>query len=233
MINKILYFLGVLCMICSVLPYVIHGVSNIGIYVLFVAGVYCFIVPYFRIKFNTAILSITAIAMSIFFAMSLAMIYIGYFNLPVENKDYTMIILGAQTKNGKPSTMLKNRLDKGIEYRLQNNFEGDIIVCGKSPESDIMKNYLVQNGVTEDQVILENLSTDTEENIYYASKIIEENTLSQDVIIVTDGFHQLRSYIIGNDKGLNVKNISSATPFLIMPSFWVRDMGGAVLEIFS
>ena len=77
--------------------------------------------------------------------------------------DY-VIVLGAQVKPEGPSRTLKLRLDKAAEYALQNP-ETTLILSGgqgeNEPESEAkaMERYLLEHGVPNRQMILEDRST--------------------------------------------------------------------------
>lgn len=95
------------------------------------------------------------------------------------NLDY-LIVLGARLNGDRVSNSLKNRLDKAIEYSelnpdtilvLSGGQDGDELI----PEAQAMFDYLIFNGVREDQMILETISTSTVENIAYSRVRIEED----------------------------------------------------------
>lgn len=98
-----------------------------------------------------------------------------------ENPDLDyLIVLGAKLNGDKVSNSLKKRLDKAIEYSelnpdtilvLSGGQEGDELTT----EAQAMFDYLTFNGVREDQMILETISTSTVENIAYSRVRIEED----------------------------------------------------------
>lgn len=91
-----------------------------------------------------------------------------------DNLDY-VIVLGAQVHADKPSVVLKYRLDEAILY-LNENPETVCIVAGgqgkNEPYSEAygMAQYLMQNGIDKERILLEDQSKTTEENLRYSRK---------------------------------------------------------------
>lgn len=91
-----------------------------------------------------------------------------------DNLDY-VIVLGAQVHADKPSVVLKYRLDEAILY-LNENPETVCIVSGgqgkNEPYSEAygMAQYLMQNGIDKDRILLEDQSKTTEENLRFSRK---------------------------------------------------------------
>ena len=96
-----------------------------------------------------------------------------------SNLDY-LIVLGARVKEDGLSKSLKSRLDKAIDY-LEENPGTVLVLSGGQGEDEpvseaaAMRDYLVFNGVSERQLILETRSFSTVENIAYSRIAIEED----------------------------------------------------------
>ena len=58
----------------------------------------------------------------------------------------------------------------------------------------------------------------------FSAQVIKEENLSSQLVICTDGFHQLRAYIYARQNGLHSYAISGRTPFWAIPSYAVREM---------
>jgi uncharacterized SAM-binding protein YcdF (DUF218 family) len=144
--------------------------------------------------------------------------------------DY-IIVLGAQVYENGPSTVLQFRLDKAIEY-LDDNPETICIVSGGQgynepfPEAVGMAAYLEDNGISEDRIILESESSNTEENIANSMVLIEETA---SVGIVTNNFHVFRAVQTAKREGLeNVCGIAADTTKLYLPNNMLREFFGEV-----
>lgn len=124
------------------------------------------------------------------------------------------IILGGGLNGDKPGSMLKNRLNLGIDYlNLHKNTK--VIVSGGQgpdevvPEAVAMKNYLIEHGISKDRILEEDKSRTTVQNIAFSKKILESIGAANDkVIIVTDDFHLYRAQLIADELG--VKNTGIA-----------------------
>ena len=87
-------------------------------------------------------------------------------------------MLGAQVKeDGTPSVALERRLTAALEsYREKRQI---LIVCGAQggdeprAEGDVMRDWLLAQGVPETDVIAETSSFNTRENLRYARAIME------------------------------------------------------------
>ena len=116
------------------------------------------------------------------------------------------IVLGAAAYDTGPSPVFASRLDHAKDL-----FERDlvryIIVTGGVGEANAISDaaigarYLIENGVPEDVVIVEEGSTITEENLKNAAKIVDALDLS-DVLVVSDPLHMKRAMLLAADAGL-------------------------------
>lgn len=143
--------------------------------------------------------------------------------------DY-LVILGAGVRGETPSLTLMQRLDKSIEY-INKYPEVKIIVSGgKGPgenisEAEAMKRYLVEHKVDEKQIIKEDRSTSTNENIKFTKQVIENIDKKENVKIalVTSDFHMFRSKAIAERNGFEVHSIPAKVLMWIEPCCYVRE----------
>lgn len=128
----------------------------------------------------------------------------GFFAKEQANLDY-IIVLGAQVYEDGPSSILKYRLDRALEY-LNENENTKCIVCGgqgyNEPFSEAfgMEKYLKEKGISELRIIMETESRNTEQNIKNSLKYIDSGS---SVGIVTNNFHMARSLQIANENGID------------------------------
>ena len=85
----------------------------------------------------------------------------------------TIIILGACVKGKKITGALQKRLDKGVEYLLAHDNTKVIVSGGQGKGEEVteafaMKSYLVDKGIDEKRIIMEEKSRSTEENLKYS-----------------------------------------------------------------
>ncbi|MGX7024052.1 YdcF family protein [Vagococcus hydrophili] len=123
-----------------------------------------------------------------------------------------MLILGAQVKgktkeDAYPSVVLRERLDTAAAY-LEEYPEAVVIVCGgqgadePDSEANVMKNYLIKQGIPKNKIIMEDTSTRTKENILNAQKKQPLNN----TVIVTSDFHVFRAKLLA--KRLGIESVS-------------------------
>lgn len=155
---------------------------------------------------------------------------------PKNNKNYSdyVIVLGAGVKGEKPSLTLMQRLDKTIEYVNNQEKESKIIVSGGQgrgediSEAQAMKKYLVNNGIKEELIIMENKSTSTNENLIFSKAIIESYTKSDigdiNIKIITSDFHAFRSNMIAKKLGYrNITFYTNSTLPALIPVMYSRE----------
>ncbi|MDR0269448.1 YdcF family protein [Paenibacillus sp.] len=108
------------------------------------------------------------------------------------------IVLGASMWGDSPSPGLKERLDEALKLYREKKFKSIIVSGGldkpeyKYTEAEGMRNYLVEQGVPEASIILENKARSTYENLLYSQEIMEEYGFSS-AVIVTHQYHGMRS----------------------------------------
>lgn len=143
----------------------------------------------------------------------------------VKNLDY-IIVLGAQVKESGPSVVLRYRLDRAVSY-LKENDNTLVIVSGgqganeKATEASVMKEYLVNNGINENRIIIEDKSNTTKENLINSKKIIRDN---KSIGIVTNNFHVYRALLIGNKYKVNAVGIPSKSNSYYLPNNLLREV---------
>ena len=116
---------------------------------------------------------------------------------------------------------------------MQKNPEAVCVVSGgkgsdeKISEAEAMRRYLVDKGLDESRIIMEDKSTSTFENIKFTFAITDKLALGRDITIVTDGFHQYRASLIAKKEGAGeVKAYSAHTEPRYAPAYWVREWLG-------
>lgn len=150
-----------------------------------------------------------------------------------EDENTTLVVLGCQVRNGAPSLMLAQRLRTAYDYLSEHESVKVVVSGGKGEdefvsEAQCMKDWLVEKGISPDMIYMEDKSVNTEENLSFSKKIIDDNGLPQRITIVTDGFHQLRADILAERTGIESNNISAKTKWYLLPTYWVREWFGVL-----
>lgn len=139
-------------------------------------------------------------------------------NDTITYSEDTIIVLGAAVHGKTPSLTLKRRLDKAVEYHVQNPDAIIIVSGGQGAQEDIseaeaMKIYLIQNGVKSDKIIKEDKSTSTTENFAFSKEILDK-TFGHDytAAFITNEYHISRAAFCADNAGLeNTTHIHSNT----------------------
>ena len=157
--------------------------------------------------------------------------YFAYGRKPQTSGEATVIVLGCKVNGDQPSLMLQRRLLAARDYLLQNPQANCVVSGGMGDnesytEAHVMKKFLVEHGIDAERVYEEDRSTSTETNLLYSLALVKGEDLSQNIILCTDGFHQLRAWMYGIRNGVDARAISGRTPVLTIPSYAVRELGG-------
>lgn len=152
---------------------------------------------------------------------------------PQPGADY-LIILGAQWKSGGPSEVLRRRLNKAVEY-LRENPDTVVIVSGgqggNEPMSEAagMRQYLVNAGIDDEKILMEDASTNTMENLVFSGRLLDKE--NDKVVIVTNNFHVFRALQIAKKQGYaNAEGMAASSVAGLMPNNLLREFLGVVKD---
>ena len=188
------------------------------------------------------VLLVLALAAVLAFGVLLGIVLTGSRD-SVRGDPRIMIILGCQVKPWGPSILLQDRLDKALEY-FEAHPDTDIVTSGAqgadepSTEAAAMRDYLVERGVPAEQILLEERSTNTLENIRYSLDVLAEHgyDVTADIAVVSNGFHLARVRMIwGRVCGGTYSLSTLAAPSSHMPSrlkMYVREPLALVKSFF-
>jgi len=142
--------------------------------------------------------------------------YIGGKNIITPDKAVKMkdidciVVLGCQVKDdGKPSSMLSDRLQRGIELYKQGSAP-KIIMSGDHgtktyDEVNTMKQVAIEAGVESGDIFMDHAGFSTYESIYRAKEIFEADK----IIVVTQQYHLYRALYIAQMLGIKAYGVSS------------------------
>lgn len=119
-----------------------------------------------------------------------------------------IVILGAAAYRGRPSPVLKARLDHGLEL-YRRGIAPRIITTGGAggdphfTESEVGRNYLVRRGVPSEAIIIEPGGESTAQSTIAVAEIMRRMNLSS-CVVVSDGYHIFRAKKLLEERGLRV-----------------------------
>lgn len=117
-----------------------------------------------------------------------------------------IVVLGAAQYVGRPSPVLRARLDHAIEL-WRAGLAPRLIVTGGRGEGDttseaaVSRRYAMRRGVPDSVIVLENTGRTTRESLHGVAAIMNGQP-RRDVILVSDPFHMLRLAILARRFGL-------------------------------
>lgn len=169
------------------------------------------------------ILLIIILLMMIAFLGVVAMVCWRETHVPAASGYDAIVVLGAQVKpDGTPSVQLQWRLDAA--YKAWEKSPCPIVTCGAqggdepAPEGVVMKDYLIGLGVPPEQVLVDDASFNTRQNIRQAAALLEDRG-AETVLIVTSDYHLPRAMALAKDEGLQATGLGSPTK----PEYWIKN----------
>lgn len=155
---------------------------------------------------------------------------------PPYDRDFIIILGCSIRKDGTLYPLLKGRVDRAIRfYHDQEEKTGMRAVFIPSggrgsdeviSEGEAMKNYLVSQGIPEEQIIPETASKTTFENMKFSKKIIDEQKKGANVVFSTTNYHVFRSGMIALSAGIHAEGIASRTKWYFWPNAQIREFIG-------
>lgn len=124
------------------------------------------------------------------------------------------IVLGAGVAGREPSPVFRERIRHGIwlyehgyvKYLIMTGGYGEGSICS---EARAAEEYAVSQGVPKEDIMTEEYSVITQENLYYARQLMKEYGC-KDALIVSDPLHMRRAMLMAADYGIEA--YSSPTP---------------------
>ncbi len=120
------------------------------------------------------------------------------------------IVLGASVVNGRLSHMLEDRMKTAV-YLYKNGKAKKLLLSGDYESEDYnevgaMKRYALENGVAEEDILLDYSGFSTYETVSRAKKLFGVNR----AVIVTQRYHLYRAIYIGRSFGMDVIGADAA-----------------------
>lgn len=236
MSGNVLLSIGILCLLYFILYIIFVDLTNVFTYFWLVAGIGCIVIKQLLEYFEKNQIVIPSIAKWIIFILFLLvclvlamteMIIISYGNREPSAKADYVLVLGAQVKGSVPSYALQKRLDAAYEYLMDNPGTKVMLSGGKGPGEDVteayaMSVYLQAMGIDKNRMILEEQSTNTDENIRYSMKLMDNP--GDKVVLVTNYFHVYRGVGVAKKQGLsNVEGLGAPTKWYTVPNQYLRE----------
>jgi uncharacterized SAM-binding protein YcdF (DUF218 family) len=118
-----------------------------------------------------------------------------------------IVVFGAAQYNGRPSPVLKARLDHAADL-YDDDIAPLVVVTGGSQPGDeftearASADYLAAKGIPQDHILRENNGTNSWQSMASAANFLKRRD-KRDVILVTDPFHSARVQAMAQELGLD------------------------------
>ena len=137
-----------------------------------------------------------------------------------------IVVLGAAQYNGRPSPVLKARLDHAAGL-FRRQLAPRVVVTGgvgagdSVSEAEVGRRYLLESaGLPDSAVASENAGRNTEASLRALAR--DSTTAGRRLILVSDGFHMLRLAIIA--RRLDLDAMGSPAPASPIQASWRREV---------
>jgi uncharacterized SAM-binding protein YcdF (DUF218 family) len=126
-----------------------------------------------------------------------------------------IVVLGAAQYAGRPSPVLKARLDHAVDLWKAGLANWLVLTGGRgtgdtTSEAAVGRRYVVRAGVAESAILLEGEGRTTTASLQAAAAILHARGLSR-AILVSDPFHMLRLQILAREFGLETYSSPTRT----------------------
>ncbi|MGN1317546.1 MAG: YdcF family protein [Lachnospirales bacterium] len=237
--KKTLSIIGVLIIIYMLLL-ILNTNVNVGIYLGLFIGASLVIIPHLPNNIFFNIIKVVFVICVCFFIFMSGFIAISSKTNTADFNEDALIVLGCGLHGSNLSKNLKDRLDTAIDYYNNNPSALIIVSGGQGPQEDIteaeaMKDYLLKNNIPENNIIMEDKSTSTNENFKFSKKILDEK-LDYDYTVsyITNDFHIYRAGKLAKLNNLNAKGYGAPTEFYsIFPNYLRESLAVIQLWIFG
>ena len=152
---------------------------------------------------------------------------------PSYDKDFVIILGSKINSDGSLTPLLKGRVDKAIEFgnqQYENNKKRIVYIpSGGKGNDEVMaealaiKKYLLEKGIKEKDIVIEDKSTSTIENMKFSKNKIDMINKDAKVSFATTNYHVFRSGVIASEQGIECDGMGSKTKWYFYTNALIRE----------
>jgi uncharacterized SAM-binding protein YcdF (DUF218 family) len=151
-----------------------------------------------------AVFVLVALLLAVWLGSALAII--GFASRDNARPADAIVVLGAAQYAGRPSPVLKARLDHALQLWERKLATRIIVTGGVGPgdvtsEAAVARRYVEKQGVPADSVLLEPAGRTTSESMQAVAAIMESNGMRR-AVLVSDPFHMFRLWLLSRRYGI-------------------------------
>ncbi len=145
---------------------------------------------------------------------------------------HAVVVLGAGLRGDRVTPLLASRLRRGVEVFRRGERRGLPVVIvpsgGQGPgettsEAAAMAAWLSAEGVPGEDILPEDRSTTTDENIAYSLRMLTERGVARPYAVVTNNFHAFRAAMLMRRHGMPGQALGAPTARYFVPSATIRE----------
>lgn len=185
-------------------------------------------------RWFSALFVILCVIALVLFAVVEGMILGQFHAKPSAGADYC-IILGAEWKANGPSYVLKKRLDAALAYLNENEGTKAVVSGGQGrneviSEAEGMKQYLMEAGIEEERILVEDQSGNTYANLQNSKALID--AANSRTVIVTNNFHVFRALALAKKMGYqHLQGLAAESYPSVLPNNMLREFFGVMKDL--
>ena len=154
---------------------------------------------------------------------------------PKYNQQY-IIVHGSGLIDGKVSPLLAGRVERAVRFyhKQKEVWVAPKIICSGGQgadepisEAQAMMEYALSKGVLREDILLEDKSSTTLQNMKFSKEIMDKQTLAEDMpyraVFATSNYHLLRTGMYARKVGLCIDGIGSKTALYYLPNALIRE----------
>jgi uncharacterized SAM-binding protein YcdF (DUF218 family) len=126
--------------------------------------------------------------------------------VPNERRADAIVVLGAAQYNGRPSPVLRARLDHALELHRRQLaprliFTGGVGAGDSLSEAEVSRRYAIRNGIADTLILVERHGVTSAQSVRGAAELMHAHGM-QTALVVSDSYHMLRLELLMRRAGV-------------------------------
>lgn len=170
-----------------------------------------------RVRWRRTLLTVVLLWLAVVLALAVAVHTYGYTD-QIQEADVIIVLGAGIQRNNRPTPSHRVRTNRAAELYLEGYAESIICTGGKPwyaarSEADACREMLLERGVPDTAILLEDRSRSTEENAIYSRQIMDAHGW-QTAVVVSDRYHLLRAGWLFSNVGITAYTSPSSVGYL-------------------